>query len=118
MGAGRQRTRPCVLLPTGARRPLPCVSYCPNPAGEEVSHFLLPVTCPDCAGPVSLLNTRASGPVSLAIVVCAACQWEYEVSMTISRHTRSDSWTEHQHELRRASKKREKAKNRQLTLAP
>lgn len=89
-----------------------------RPGWLIVSDFLLPVTCPDCSGPLALLNTRASGSVSLAILACDPCQWEYEVSMTISRHTRSDSWAEHKHDLRRESKQREKSKNRQMTLAP
>lgn len=78
--------------------------------------FTLPITCPDCAGPLTLLNTRATGTVSLAILSCEACRWEYEVSMRIERHTRTDSWSQHQHDLRRDAKRR--AKGRQLTLAP
>ncbi len=80
--------------------------------------FTLPISCPDCAGPLSLLNTRASGTVSLAILSCEPCQWEYEVSMTISRHTRADSWHQAQASAKLARNYRDRAREKELALAP
>lgn len=68
--------------------------------------FTLPVSCPECGGPVSLVNSRATGAVSIAILECRPCEWEYEFLARIGRHHRSESWTERQNQLRQESKRR------------
>lgn len=54
-----------------------------------MSTFHLPATCPQCAGPLRLLNARATGAVSLAILACDPCEWEFEVLARIERHGRT-----------------------------
>lgn len=56
-----------------------------------MSAFGLPVSCPDCGGEVELVNARATGAVSLAIVSCLPCGWEYEVLARIERHGPADT---------------------------
>lgn len=56
---------------------------------SSLTEFTLPASCPSCAGPLHLLNARATGSVSLAILSCDPCEWEYEISMNIQRHART-----------------------------
>lgn len=53
--------------------------------------FGLPVSCPDCGGEVELVNARSTGSVSLAIVICHPCGWEFEVLARIERHGPADT---------------------------
>lgn len=62
--------------------------------GVGVSTFTLPATCPQCAGPLCLVNARATGTVSLAILACDPCEWEYEVLMRIERHGRTQGYAD------------------------
>ncbi len=58
--------------------------------------FTLPVSCPTCAGTLHLLNTRArpDGLVSLAILECEPCEWEWEILIGIQRHGRSQGYAD------------------------
>jgi uncharacterized protein YbaR (Trm112 family) len=44
-----------------------------------VSVFGCPVTCPQCAGPLDLLNGTANGIYSVSILRCEPCKREYEI---------------------------------------
>lgn len=72
--------------------------------------FTLPCSCPDCGGTLVLVNSRATGATSVAILECTPCTWQYEVWMTLSRHARTEAWKDHDRELRRESKRRIKAR--------
>lgn len=54
-----------------------------------MTHFGLPASCPDCGGELQLLNAHSRGAVSLAILLCQPCAWEFEVLMRLTRHGRS-----------------------------
>lgn len=70
-----------------------------------MTHFGLPASCPDCGGELQLLNSRSRGTVSLAILLCQPCAWEFEVLMRIEKHGRS---VEHQERVQ-AEKNRQKS---------
>lgn len=70
--------------------------------------FTLPCTCPECGGPLVLVNSRATGATSVAILECDPCHWQYEVYCTLNRHARTESWTEHVRGQRREAKRRMK----------
>lgn len=72
--------------------------------------YQLPVSCPDCAGPLHLLNARATGLVSLAILACPACEWEWEVLMRIERHAPMDTPEAREREKNRRRKARQREK--------
>ena len=68
--------------------------------------FTLPCSCPECGGPLLLVNSRADGATSVAILECGPCHWQFEVHMTLNRHARTESWNEHIRAQRRQSKRR------------
>ena len=53
--------------------------------------YCLPISCPTCAGPVDLLNATSNGLLSIAVVVCEPCEWEYEITMRLTPHGRSQA---------------------------
>lgn len=75
-----------------------------------MSPFGLPVSCPDCGGEVELVNARSTGTVSLAIVTCLPCGWEYEVLARIERHGPADTRVARQREHERVRRAASRAK--------
>lgn len=68
--------------------------------------FALPITCPTCAGPLTLLNATANarGALSVAILECAACEREWEVTARMVAHGPSRAAVERAEAAKRASK--------------
>jgi Zn ribbon nucleic-acid-binding protein len=52
-----------------------------------VSRFVLPASCPQCSGALTLVNSTSSGLLSVAILECEPCsrQWEITVRVTVHR---------------------------------
>lgn len=67
--------------------------------------FTLPCSCPECGGPLVLVNSRATGATSVAILECAPCHWQYEMFARLHRHARTEA---HLRAQRQASKRRER----------
>lgn len=68
--------------------------------------FLQPLTCPLCAGPLLLLNSRASCSHSVAILECDPCEKEWEFTGCLRFHAPSQKAVEREVEGRRRSKAR------------
>lgn len=53
--------------------------------------FGLPMTCADCAGPLTLVNAAActSGTRSIAVLECGSCTSQWEVEILLRRHRRT-----------------------------
>jgi transcription elongation factor Elf1 len=51
-----------------------------------VSRFAVEVTCPQCAGSVTAVNSCASGLLSVAILECKPCRRQFEVTVRLSVH--------------------------------
>jgi len=78
-----------------------------------VTTYGLPIACPTCAGPVDLLNSHSNGRLSIAVVVCEPCEWEFEVTMRLTPHGRSQA-----HQNRAAQSKQEsKRRAREMVSA-
>lgn len=52
--------------------------------------FRLPLACPCCAGPLSLINSVSNGQLAVAILHCEACDREYELSARLIPHRDPD----------------------------
>lgn len=68
--------------------------------------FRLAISCPTCAGPVDLLNSHSNGLLSIAVVVCEPCEREYEVTMRLTPHGRSQAHQDRAAQSKQASKRR------------
>ena len=68
--------------------------------------FCQPVTCPLCAGPLLLLNSRASGTHSVAILECDPCEKEFEFTGCLRFHAPSQKAVAREMQSRRRSKAR------------
>lgn len=71
-----------------------------------VSTFCQSVTCPTCAGELSLINAKSSGLLSIAILECPTCEREWEVTGRIVAHGRSRAAVERAEQSSRDAKRR------------
>jgi hypothetical protein len=51
-----------------------------------MTRFILPATCVQCAGALTLVNSTASGLLSVAILECEPCRRQWEVCIRITVH--------------------------------
>lgn len=71
-----------------------------------MSTFCQPISCPTCAGDVSLVNARSNGLLSVAILECPTCQREWEVTGRIVPHGPSRAAVERAEQYKRDAKRR------------
>lgn len=73
--------------------------------------FTLPLSCPTDGSDVSLVNARSNGLLAVAIVECATCMREFEVTARLLPHGPSRAAVE------RANRVKGDAKRRRLVPA-
>lgn len=76
-------------------------------------NFGQPITCPHCAGPLLLLNSRSSGSHSVAILECESCEREFEFTACLRYHAVSQKAVERAEE----GERRRKARAREAVTA-
>ena len=74
--------------------------------------FRLPITCPPCAGNVSLINATSNGSLAIAIVECHPCEREFEVTARLLPHGPSRAAVE------RANRAKVEGKRRRREMVP
>lgn len=57
---------------------------CDRPSQRPV--FGLPASCPRCADPLMLINSKAEETLSIGIMACAGCRREFELTVRLSPH--------------------------------
>lgn len=81
--------------------------------------FCQPVTCVYCAGPLTLLNSRASekGTHSVAILECEPCEKEFEFTACLRYHAVSARAAARQAAAKGEARDRARAKKREMVSA-
>lgn len=75
--------------------------------------FGCPVSCPKCAGPLTLLNSRSSGTHAVAILECEPCEKEWEFTACLRYHAVSARAEARKAEARGEARDRARAKKRE-----
>lgn len=74
--------------------------------------YTLPISCPTCAGNVSLINATTNGLLAVAVVECHPCEREWEVTARLVPHGRSRAYVE------RANRAKVEDKRRRREMVP
>lgn len=81
--------------------------------------FAIPITCAACAGPLELVNATVNGKatLSIAILECAACEREWEVTARMVPHGPSRAAVERAEAAKQADRERRRGRRGELVPA-